>query len=192
MADAITVLIVDDQEDARWALSTFVRKVGFVPLLAETGRDALATLSTQRVDAVLLDVHMPDLSGHEVLEKIRKQYDTPVIMLTGYGDTQDAALSLRRGANDYVTKPYDHQMLERSLRRVLAKSAPWLGPERKSVPRALLQPEKAETAETLACLIEATGMGTKAQRVIHAVKHVAATDLTVLLLGATGGPARNL
>ncbi len=132
---------------------------------------------------MLLDVHMPDLSGHEVLEKIRKQYDTPVIMLTGYGDTQDAALSLRRGANDYVTKPYDHQMLERSLRRVLAKSAPWLGPEKRPVPRALLQPEMAET---LACLIEATGMGTKAQRVIHAVKHVAATDLTVLLHGATG------
>lgn len=183
MADAITVLIVDDQEDARWALSTFVRKVGFVPLLAETGRAALATLSTQRVDAVLLDVHMPDLSGHEVLEKIRKLYDTPVIMLTGYGDTQDAALSLRSGANDYVTKPYDHQMLERSLRRALARPAPWLGPARRSVPRVLLEPERAET---LAHLIEATGMGVKAQRVIHAVKHVAPTDLTVLLHGETG------
>jgi len=183
MADAITVLIVDDQEDARWAISTFARKAGFVPLLATSGRDALATLSTQRVDAVLLDVRMPDLSGHEVLEQIRKQYDTPVIMLTGHGDTQDAAALLRRGANDYVTKPYDHQMLERSLRRVLAKPAPLLGPERKSVPRALLEPERAET---LAHLIESTGIGIKAQRVIHAVKHVAPTDLTVLLYGETG------
>ena len=183
MADAITVLIVDDQEDARWALSTFVRKVGFVPLLAESGRDALATLSTQKVDAVLLDVRMPDMSGHEVLEQIRKQHDTPVIMLTGHGDTQDAAASLRSGANDYITKPYDHQMLERSLRRVLAKSAPWLGPEKRSVPRALLEPERAET---LAHLIESTGMGIKAQRVIHAVKLVAPTDLTVLLYGETG------
>ncbi|WP_018402866.1 sigma-54-dependent transcriptional regulator [Marinobacter gelidimuriae] len=183
MTDAITVLIVDDMEDARWALSTFVRKVGFVPLQAETGRDALATLSTQRVDAVLLDVRMPDLSGHEVLEQIRKQHDTPVIMLTGYGDTQDAAASLRRGANDYVTKPYDHQLLERSLRRVLAKPVPWLEPESRSVPRVLMQPEEAET---LACLIESMGVGTKAQRVIHAVKHVAPTDLTVLLHGETG------
>jgi DNA-binding NtrC family response regulator len=183
MTDVITILIVDDMEDARWALSTFVRKVGFMPLLAETGTDALATLSTQRVDAVLLDVRMPDQSGHEVLQQIRKQHDTPVIMLTGYGDTQDAALSLRRGANDYVTKPYDHQLLERSLRRVLAKPVPWLGPERRSAPRVLLQPE---VAETLASLIESMGMGTKAQRVIHAVKHVAPTDLTVLLHGETG------
>jgi DNA-binding NtrC family response regulator len=183
MADAITVLIVDDQEDARWALSTFVRKVGFVPLLATSGRDALATLSTQRVDAVLLDLRMPDMNGHEVLEQIRKQYDTPVIMLTGHGDTQDAAASIRSGANYYATKPYDHQMLERSLRRVMAKPVPGLAPERKSVPHALLQSEKAET---LANLIETMGFGAKAQRVIHAVKHVAATDLTVLLLGETG------
>jgi len=183
MTDAITVLIVDDMEDARWILSTFVRKIGFVPLLAETGRDALATLSTQKVDAVLLDVRLGDLSGHEVLQQIRKQYDTPVIMLTGYGNVQDAAASLRCGANDYLTKPYDHRMLERSLRRVLADSMAWLGPERRSVPRALPQPERAET---LARLIESMGVGTKAQRVIHAVKHVAPTDLTVLLHGETG------
>jgi DNA-binding NtrC family response regulator len=175
MSDAITVLIVDDMEDARWTLSTFVRKVGFVPLLAETGRDALATLSTQRVDAVLLDVRLRDLSGHEVLQQIRKQHDTPVIMLTGYGNVQDAAASLRRGANDYLTKPYDHQMLERCLRRVLTNHV--------SKPTARLEPE---IAETLARLIESIGMGTKAQRVIHAVKHVAPTDLTVLLHGETG------
>lgn len=56
MTDAATILIVDDMEDARWALSTFIRKIGFVPLLAESGRDALEALSTQKVDAVLLDV----------------------------------------------------------------------------------------------------------------------------------------
>lgn len=183
MSDQITVLIVDDKEDARWVLSTFVRKVGFVPLLAETGREALAIMSTHKVDAVLLDVRLPDLSGHEVLQQIRKLYDTPVIMLTGYGDAQDAALSLRRGASDYLTKPYEHQMLERSLRRVLAKSVPWLGSEKRSLPRVLLEPERAET---LARLIESMGMGTKAQRVIHAVKHVAPADLTVLLHGETG------
>jgi len=175
MSDAITILIVDDMEDSRWALSAFVRKVGFVPVLAQTGRDALATLSTQRVDAVLLDVRMRDLNGHEVLQQIRKRYDTPVIMLTGYGNVRDAALSLRCGANDYLTKPYDHQMLERSLRSVLTNHV--------SKPTARLEPE---TAETLARLIESMGMGTKAQRVIHAIKHVAPTNLTVLLHGETG------
>jgi len=175
MSDAITILIVDDMEDSRWALSAFVRKVGFVPVLAQTGRDALATLSTQRVDAVLLDVRMRDLNGHEVLQQIRKRYDTPVIMLTGYGNVRDAALSLRCGANDYLTKPYDHQMLERSLRGVLTNHV--------SKPTARLEPE---TAETLARLIESMGMGTKAQRVIHAIKHVAPTNLTVLLHGETG------
>jgi DNA-binding NtrC family response regulator len=175
MTEAITILIVDDMKDARWALSAFVRKVGFVSLLAETGTDALAILSTHRVDAVLLDVRLRDLSGHEVLQQIRKRYDIPVIMLTGYGNVQDAAFSLRSGANDYLTKPYDHEMLERSLRRVLTSHV--------SIPTDLLEPEKAEI---LARLIESMGMGAKAQSVIHAVKHVAPTDLTVLLYGETG------
>lgn len=175
MTDAATILIVDDMEDARWALSTFIRKIGFVPLLAESGRDALEALSTQKVDAVLLDVRMGDLSGHEVLKLIRKQHDTPVIMLTGYGNVQDAALSIRRGANDYLTKPYEHQMLERRLRNVL----------RNRVSKAVAQHE-SELAEKVACLIESIGIGVKAQQVIHAIRHVARTDLTVLLLGETG------
>ncbi|QJC56588.1 Regulatory protein AtoC [Polaromonas vacuolata] len=183
MSDANTILIVDDDDEARWALSNFVRKLGFIPLMAESGRVALISISTKKIDAVLLDVCMPDLGGHEVLKQIRERHDIPVIMITGQGHTQDAAMSLRSGANDYITKPYDHHTLERSLRRVLAKPIPRFEPERRLLPRTLTRPEKAET---LACLIESMGLGAKAQKVIHAVKHVAPTDLTVLLHGETG------
>jgi DNA-binding NtrC family response regulator len=176
MTDAMTVLIVDDEEDARWALSAFVQKIGFVALVAESGRDALATLSMQSVDVVLLDVRMPDQSGGEVLQQIRQLYDIPVIMLTGDGNVQDAAASLRQGANNYLTKPYDHQILERSLRDVLTNH----------VSKAADQQNELLKVEALSQLIESMGMGDKSQRLIHSIKHVAPTNLTVLLHGETG------
>ncbi|MBI2394570.1 MAG: response regulator [Deltaproteobacteria bacterium] len=114
VADGRSLLVVDDDERNRDVLSRRLVRSGFSVLTARDGREALAMIAEQRFDLVLLDVNMPDLSGMEVLERVRRVHpasDLPIIMATARGDAEDVVEALRRGANDYVTKPLDYQVV---------------------------------------------------------------------------------
>jgi diguanylate cyclase (GGDEF)-like protein len=105
-----TLLLVDDEETNRDALSRRLVRKGFTVLTAESGRDALAMIGAHRVDAVLLDVMMPEMSGIETLRLLRESRsaaELPVIMVTAKDRSEDVVEALELGANDYVTKPID-------------------------------------------------------------------------------------
>lgn len=104
------ILVVDDNEMNRDVLSRRLMRKGFHVDLAVDGFKALEWLDNNPCDLVLLDIMMPGMSGVEVLEKVRETRDgteLPIIMATAKDTREDIVGSLRRGANDYVTKPLD-------------------------------------------------------------------------------------
>jgi two-component system response regulator RegX3 len=115
------ILVVEDEESFRDALSYMLRKEGFEVLLAETGPKALEEFDRHGADLVLLDLMLPGLSGTEVCRAIRAKSAVPVIMLTAKDSEVDKVVGLELGADDYVTKPYSTRELLARIRAVLRR-----------------------------------------------------------------------
>jgi two-component system, OmpR family, response regulator RegX3 len=121
------VLVVEDEETYREALSFLLDREGFEVSLAETGPDALATFDREGADIVLLDVMLPGLPGTEVCRQIRQISQVPVIMVSARDEEVDKVVGLELGADDYVTKPYSPRELLARIRAVLRRGTE--GPE---------------------------------------------------------------
>ena len=109
-----TLLIVDDAKDAILLLQFDLNNAGYNVLCAENGAQALELLNENNIDMVLLDIHMPEMSGLEVLKSIKtteKTKNIPVIMLSASDDEDEIVASLALGAVDHVTKPYISKVL---------------------------------------------------------------------------------
>lgn len=116
------LLIVDDSKASREALLAILSDEGYECQAAGNGATALQILRGQRVDLVLLDIAMPGVSGLEVLDELRRYHsamDLPVIMVTGQSNSQAIANALDRGANDYIAKPVDLNVLLARIRTQL-------------------------------------------------------------------------
>ena len=107
-----TILIIDDMKQIRDILWFSLKQEAYKPILAENGSKGLKLLfdNENKVDLVILDVNMPRMNGFQVLEKIRISNSlaskTPVIMLTAEAQKKDVIKALKKGANDYILKPY--------------------------------------------------------------------------------------
>src|SRR5689334_10559261 len=100
-----SILIIDDDETIRYFLPRDLEAEGFQVTTADTGHAGLKALERETVDLVLLDIRLPDISGIEVLQRIRESWpDQIVVMLTGEPDHETAVQGMRRGARDYPTK----------------------------------------------------------------------------------------
>ena len=120
---ASSLLVVDDSEIGREMLSGRLRQSGFAVTTAAGGREALALLAATRVDLVLLDVEMPEMSGLDVLTAIRAVRggaELPVIMVTARRTSGDIVAALERGANDYITKPFEYAVVLARVRTHLS------------------------------------------------------------------------
>ena len=119
-----TILLVDDEPEVLRLFRRILSAEGTQILAAGTGAAALAIARQTGLDLVVLDVKLPDVSGTEVLRRIRR-IDTgvPVIMVTGYGSAETVRASMKLGAFDYLTKPFDNQDIRRVARQALASRA---------------------------------------------------------------------
>ena len=114
------ILIVDDEKLVRWALTQKCAEFGYQTVEAETGQEALRALQNESVDLVLLDVHLPDLNGIEVLEKLKQAGETrSIIMMTADPQLDDVKAALRLGAYDFVSKPLNFDELSITLQNAL-------------------------------------------------------------------------
>ncbi len=111
------ILVVDDERSMRELLAIVLRREGYEVLLAENGRAAVETLGRETVDLLISDIKMPDLSGVEVL-RAAKQIDQDIlgIMITAFASTESAVEAMRLGACDYLTKPFDVDLLRMKVR----------------------------------------------------------------------------
>ena len=119
MASMGRILIVEDEEKIARFLELELGHEGYEVGKAADGRAALAVALGQRWDLVLLDVMLPELSGLEVLRRLRRVSDVPVILLTARDAVMDKVAGLDAGANDYITKPFAIEELLARIRAVL-------------------------------------------------------------------------
>jgi DNA-binding response OmpR family regulator len=116
------ILVVDDEENIRALVETYLRNDGYDVVTAATGEDAVEKVATTAPDLVILDVRLPGIDGFEVLRRIRKQSDVYVIMLTARADELDTLVGLEVGADDYVTKPFSPRELVARVRAMLRRA----------------------------------------------------------------------
>jgi DNA-binding NtrC family response regulator len=121
--EEIRVLLVDDEEDFRRAISRRLAKRGMLVKQAGTGEECLSVLEKGPVDVVVLDVKMPGMNGFEILPQIKKKYPaTGVILLTGHGSVQDGVEGIKSGAFDYLTKPLEFEHLVCKIEQAHART----------------------------------------------------------------------
>ncbi len=124
------VLIVEDDAGIADFVSLELQHEGYTTVLADTGRKGLDAFEKENPDLILLDIMLPQLSGLEVLRRIRKSSSVPVILLTARGETYDKVNGLNAGADDYLAKPFEiEELLARMgavLRRTLHSTVPQL------------------------------------------------------------------
>jgi len=124
------ILVVDDDNNICELLRLYLTKEGYQVTTANDGEEGLAQFSAVKPDMVLLDVMMPKLDGLEVCRRIRRQGNTPVMMLTAKGETFDKVLGLELGADDYMVKPFDSKEVVARIKAVLRRCVPGAGSER--------------------------------------------------------------
>ncbi|MCJ2187007.1 response regulator [Novosphingobium beihaiensis] len=118
------ILVVDDVEGNRAVVCRRLEQAGYTLFQAETGPQALQCLRSQKIDLVLLDYMMPNMSGIDVLKVLREDWKMdalPVIMLTARAEAQAQVEALEAGADDYVTKPIDFEVLRARIESHLVK-----------------------------------------------------------------------
>lgn len=105
------ILIVEDDEKIRKELETFLNKNGFNATSIEKFDNAVTDILEQKADLILLDINLPYVDGEYICKEIRKASDVPIIMVTSRDNEIDELMSLNYGADQYVTKPYNIQIL---------------------------------------------------------------------------------
>ncbi|HYF44932.1 MAG TPA: response regulator transcription factor [Acidimicrobiales bacterium] len=123
MADAPTILVVEDEENFVEALTIGLKKEGFRVQVARDGAEALLVFDAVRPDLVLLDLMLPKVSGVDVCRELRSRSKVPIIMVTAKGSEVDTVVGLEVGADDYVTKPYRLRELVARMRAVLRRAS---------------------------------------------------------------------
>ena len=180
-----TVLVVDDDRTIRRNLIRLLESEGYGVLEAEDGDAALATIRAQGPDAVLLDLKMPGRDGLEVLGELGTALaDLPVIVVTAFGGSSAAIEAMRRGAYDYLSKPFDLDEVLLTLKRALRQRA--LAFEVRAL-RAVRDEDSSEAAEGPASKEpELIGQSGAMREVFKAIGRAAATDAAVLIVGESG------
>ena len=117
-----TILIVDDFDDTRLLLRTWLQKKGYRVLEAENGNRAVSSVETDRPDLIIMDVEMPELDGLAATRKIRDLKDfqeVPIVAVSAYGADQYRDHALAAGCNEYVSTPFEPEELERLIRALI-------------------------------------------------------------------------
>jgi two-component system KDP operon response regulator KdpE len=129
------ILLIDDEPQILRALKTILGSAHFRVIAAVTGEQGIALAATQSPDVIILDLSLPDMDGIQVCQQIREWSKTPIIVLSVRDGERDKVLALDKGADDYLTKPFNIEELLARIRVALRHSADSIG-NRSTVIRA--------------------------------------------------------
>ena len=167
------ILVVDDEMNMRLVLSAMLKKAGYEVSSAGNGLEALKVLKQEEVDVIITDLKMPKLDGMGLLEQVLDQYaETPVIIITAHGTVATAVDALKKGAFDYITKPFEQD----DLKNVISKAIKT---------RNLNKGEAFMNRDDIDCY-GIVGSSETMLAVFETVKRVAPTTTTILITGETG------
>ena len=117
-----TILVIDDEEIMREILETLLTREGYEVRLAANAAAGLELIRSMPLDAAIVDVMMPGMDGISALDEIRKiDDDLPVLMITAFASVENAIVAMKRGAFDYITKPFKNDEVLVVLRNALAQ-----------------------------------------------------------------------
>lgn len=120
--DSISILIVEDDMDINSMLKDLLESNGYIANSAFSGTEAILCIEKNRFDIIILDLMLPGISGEDVLEKIRKNSDIPVIALSAKDDINTKVEVLKSGADDYITKPFNTDELIARIETVMRRN----------------------------------------------------------------------
>ncbi|MDA1195747.1 MAG: sigma-54 dependent transcriptional regulator [Planctomycetota bacterium] len=170
------VLLADDERAIAITLADDLRRAGYEVQAASDGPEALARYEAGSFDAVITDLNMPGMSGMELLERVRRsEVPAEVIIITGYGTIDSAVDAMRKGAFDYVLKPFNNDEILEKLRKVAELRR--------------LRTENEELREALGRekgLVQLIGKSAGMMRIIDRIRTVADRDARVLITGESG------
>ena len=175
------ILVVEDEPRLLRNLAKALREEGYAVDIADAGDDGLYKAETFNYDAIVLDVMLPRLDGWEILARLRKQKQTPVLMLTARDTHKDRVRGLDNGADDYLVKPFDLSELLARLRALIRRAA---GQARPLIELGdVVIDTRARTSVSLASFKSCPSMST---RPLHGSKNRGVSEISVLLPAPVG------
>ncbi len=160
MSQAV-ILVVEDDADLRAALCDTLALAGYKAQTASDGLVAMEILQCQSIDMVITDIQMPGMDGHELLKKIKTQWpDIPVMLMTAYGSIQMAVEAMREGAVDYLSKPFEAEVLAAMVNQYVSE-------------------RDADISNMIA-------EDPRSRELVTLAKRVADSDATIMLMGESG------
>ncbi|MGE5446694.1 MAG: sigma-54-dependent transcriptional regulator [Ignavibacteriales bacterium] len=173
------ILVVDDEESIRWVLGTYLEKAGYSIDYGENGSGALEKANSEKFSLIILDIKMPDLGGLEVLEKLRTNgIDIPVIIITAQNTVKNAIEAMKRGAYDYIAKPFDLEEVELTVQRAIESYE-----NSKKLELLSTKLEEAAEQEPYGGMV---GKSPAMLKIYKTIGRVAEKDLTILITGESG------
>jgi len=167
------ILIVDDELNMRLVLKAMLSKEGYEVFLAEDGLAALGVLKENDIATIVTDLKMPRLDGMGLLERVTKEYPSvPVIIITAYGTVNTAVNALKKGAFDYITKPFDQD----DLRNIIQKA---IRTREFNQDEVLMSEDEIDRYGIV-------GSSPKMMEIYETIRQVAPATTAVLITGETG------
>jgi len=170
------ILVIDDDKDLRFNLSSILKDEGYDVLAVGDGREALKAVQNNSPNLALLDIRLPSMNGMEILEKLKRMdKDLLIIMLTAYAEVKDAVKAMKLGAFDYITKPFDNEELILIVKKALQTQ--YLSREVEELRKKLGEKKPIE---------EIMGESPQIKQVLKQVEIIAPTNMTVIIQGESG------
>jgi len=171
------ILVADDEESMRWVLSKALKRKGFQVDLAQDGRQAFSMIQENNYDLAILDIKMPQINGLDLLDRIREtRNDLLVVIMTAEASMKNAVEAMKRGAYDYITKPFDLDVIDAIVEKV--------GRARELASQvSVLKQELKERYRVEKSII---GNSPAMQNVYKTIGKVADSDVTILIQGESG------
>jgi len=171
-----TILLADDDDGLRRVLEFQLSEAGYRVLTASDGAAALEIFTNDEIDCVITDLQMPKLSGLDLLDRLKViRRETPVIVITAFGEIETAVAAMRAGAFDYVTKPFNRDQILLNLERALSFGETIV--ENIRLRRLVNENFRLENV---------VGDSVKMREVLYLVERVSKTDITILIAGESG------
>jgi nitrogen regulation protein NR(I) len=177
------VLVVDDEKNITFVIQAMLEKAGYEALVFNSSREAIETIDAEELDLVVTDLYMPGPGGMDILAHCqRTQAQLPVVVITAYGTVESAVAALKKGAFDYVTKPFDQAELLNIVRKAVLTHR-----SRQKEPFQISGRAPATEAGSEALPISSIiGSSPQMQDVFKVIAKIAASPSTVLVWGESG------
>lgn len=176
------ILVIDDEKLIRWTLEDTLRKEGYKVFPAESGEAGLKLVDEERPNLILLDLRLPGMDGMQVLERVKEiEPDALVIILTAHGTVESAVEAMKRGAYDYLSKPFDLDETKMVVRKAL---------ETVQLKKEMVLVRR-ERKERLA-LDDIVGVSKPIAEILDLVKRIAQSSATTVLIQGESGTGKEL